>query len=224
MPEAKTPEEIAAEEAAAKAKADADAAAAATHDGDDGDDFDKDRAMATIRKLRDEVKAAKADGRRAAELEKRLKDLEDAEKSELEKAQERIATLESSTKATADRLRAAHLLVALGNPDHGIVNAEAAAKLIEGVEYDDDGRPANLADVLPDFLEQNAFLVSAGGKPRPPKTNAGDGGGEQAPALTADQLDWAKRLGMTAEEYAAYAAGDTMTLTDAHKVRESTRQ
>lgn len=186
----------------------------------DDDVFDKDRAMATIHKLRDELKEAKKTGGKVAELEAKLQAIEDADKTELEKAQARIAALETETATAAERVKAANLLVELAKPEHGIVNARAAAKLIEGVEYGDDGKPSNLDTILPGFLEENAFLKGEPGKPKPPNANGGAGGGDdKPPALTADQLEWAKKLGMTAEEYAAYAAGQVMTEADAQKLR-----
>src|SRR3990167_89804 len=95
-----TPEEQAAatkaaEEAAAKTKADAEAEEAAKKAADDDPKtWDYERGMATITKLRDELKAAKADSKRATELETRLKEVDDASKSEEEKRAEKLAEYE----------------------------------------------------------------------------------------------------------------------------------
>ena len=190
----------------------------------DDEVFDKDRAMATIKKLRDEVKEAKKTGGRVAELEAKLQAIEDAEKTELEKAQAKLAEHEAKVATANQRLQRANLIVELSKPEHGLVNAAAAAKLLDGVEYDDDGAPTNLTEILPAFLEENAFLKGEPGKPKPPNLNGGGGGGdEKPPPLTADELAWAAKLDMTAEEYAAYKAGPVMTEADAQKLRTAAK-
>lgn len=189
----------------------------------DDDAYDKDRAMATIKKLREEVKVAKAAGRDAADLKARLDAIEAEKLTDQERLERRAADAEATTAAATAKLRRANLLVELAKPEHGIVNATAAAKLIEGVEYDDNDEPSNLASLLDDFLKANAFLKAAQGGGTgggaAGDLNAGDGGkGGKAPALTAEQLAMAEQLGMTPERYAAF------TIDNARSVDEMSAQ
>lgn len=75
----------------------AQAAAAVTTPTDPETDeaFDKDRALATIRKLRDQEKAGKSLEREHERLKAQLKALEDAKLSDAEKAAKRLQELET---------------------------------------------------------------------------------------------------------------------------------
>jgi hypothetical protein len=64
------------------------------------EEFDKERAMNTIRQLREVEKKAKADAKRLADYEKAEQSRIDAEKSELQKAQDRADKAEADAKAT----------------------------------------------------------------------------------------------------------------------------
>lgn len=209
--------------AAAAEKAAADAATAAGNDDDK--QWDHERGMATITKLRDELKAAKAESRRAAELETRLKAIEDAEKTELQRAQDQLAAHEAEKAQWAAERRDIALKLAVHTKagELGITSptlALAALKDAGTVEYDDQGQPKNLDDALTALLEAEPALKGTV-KPKPASVNAGDGGGgAPPPALTADQLAWATRLGMTPEQYAAYQTGGPTTLQDFQRIRE----
>lgn len=73
----------------------AQAAAATTTDQETDEAFDKDRALATIRKLREQEKASKSLERDHAQLKAQLKLLEDAKLSDAEKAAKRLQELEA---------------------------------------------------------------------------------------------------------------------------------
>lgn len=218
-------EPAAAAAAAEKAAADKAAADAAAKGDDDGKQWDHERGMATIVKLRDELKAAKAEGRRVAELEAKLTAIEDAEKTELQRAQDQLAAHEAEKKQWATERRDTLLKLAVHTKaaELGITSptlALAALKDAGSVEYDDQGQPSNLDDALTALLEAEPALKGTV-KPRPADLNAGDGGGgTPPPALTADQLAWATRLGMTPEQYAAYSTGGPTTLQDFQRIRE----
>ena len=66
----------------------------------DGDEFDKDRALATIRKLREFEKTAKAQTKELEELRARVQAEEDAKLSEQEKVQKRLQELEARLAET----------------------------------------------------------------------------------------------------------------------------
>lgn len=185
-------------------------------DPDGGDTFDKDRAMATIQRQRDEEKRLKAELKAAKEKADRLDALEAEKLSEQEKAAKRAEEAERKA-ATADaKLQRANLIAALSDPSLGIVNARAAAKLIDGVEYDDDGEPTNLGSVdekgslIASFLEQNAFLRGQPPKPKAPSLDGGDGDEKPKPSLTAEEQRAAEAYDMTHEEYAVFKDGGSL--------------
>jgi len=66
-----------------------------------GDDFDKERAMATIKKLREFEKKAKALEKQVSDYEAKEKERRDAELSEIERAKSKLA----ETQAELDSLR-----------------------------------------------------------------------------------------------------------------------
>jgi len=187
--------------------------------------FDQERAMALIVKLREEVKAEKAKGREAGDLKKRLDEIEAAQLTEQEKLEKRAEDAEARLTAAQARVKTANLVSELAKPEHGIVNAQAAAKLIDGVEFDDDGQPSNLDALLPAFLEANAFLRGAQQPPPAPNVNPGAGGSPGAPPpLNAAELQAAEAMGLTAEEYAAYKPQDgelMLTIDDYRRIEKS---
>lgn len=68
------------------------------------EEFDKERAMKTIAQLREIEKQAKKDAKRLADLEKNEQTRIDAEKSELQKAQDRAAQLEAALITERNRI------------------------------------------------------------------------------------------------------------------------
>ena len=136
--------------------------------------FDADRAMRTIRALRDEVKEAKAQAKELTELRQRVKDAEDAKLSELERAQKvaqdaqaRAERAESQARAKALEATVVQEAVRLN-----IVNAEAAMKLMDtaAIKFDDEGKPTNVAALLTDLVKAKPFLVA----PTGPNTSTGN--------------------------------------------------
>ncbi len=155
-----------------------------------------------------ERKARRDAEKRAKDAETKLKAKEDAELSETERLKKRADELESKADTATNKLREAKLLVALG--EHGLTGAraKAAARLIDGVEYDaDSDEPTNLQDALDSAMETygDDLFTGATPKPKPPKLDGGVGNDDRdGPSLTAEELEMAKSFGMTPEEYAAY--------------------
>lgn len=170
------------------------------------DDFDKERALATIRAQREAEKAAKD---RIKELEAQAAELQaikDAEKTELEREREARERLEAENAAKDARLRDANLRTALADTKYGIADPEIAATLLKGeVAFDDDGNPQDLDQVVESLLERKPLLKAGAAATRtaPPSIDAGAGQGNgPEPALTAEELDMAKRLGQDPRLYA----------------------
>lgn len=124
--------------------------------------FDRERALATIRKLRAFEKQANDLQKRVGEFERREQEAEMARLSREEQLakqlQQREAELEFERQQYRDRQNQYELQLEASK--QGVVDPEAAAKLLNwgDLEYDDDGRPTNLADALSDLLERKSYL------------------------------------------------------------------
>lgn len=185
---------------------------------DDSGVWDHQRGMATIRKLRSDIAMLRADGdvshgvldraRRADELEQELKALKDAQLTEEQRiAQERDELLEQKTgwdrekRDTALRLAVHDLRDELGVADTDLA---IAALDVSQVEYGPDGKPTNVEGLLTALLERKPLLKVEPGKKKAPSADGGKG--SQAgppPDLTAEELEFAKEQGISAERYAA---------------------
>jgi DNA repair exonuclease SbcCD ATPase subunit len=128
-----------------------------------GDDFDKDRALATIRKLRESEKAAKAQAKELEDLKARLREIDDKDKSEIEKQAARAQ--EATAKLTAAEQRAADLALQMAVERAarklGFIDEDDAYRLIDrrAVETDDAGAPTNVDDLLKALARAKPHLV-----------------------------------------------------------------
>ena len=193
-----------------------------TPPADPKDEWDYDRGMATITKLRDEVKAAKAAAKENADAVAKLKTIEDAQLSEHDKLEKRVTEYEqreavwaAEKKETALKLGVFSLQATLGVADTDLA---LAALDRSQVEYDDTGQPTNLQDVLTALLEAKPLLKGVTVPPASGSLNAGAGAQTGPPLkLSAEQLEAAQQLGMTAESYAAM--GNVKTYEDWQKAQ-----
>lgn len=197
--------------------------------------FDEDRARATIvrqrvveKELRErlaetrdasadtvaarrELGSLRAEAKRAKELEARLKEIEDAEKTELERAQERAQRRidefeererqwEQEKKETTLRLAVIERQQTLGIKSPGLALAALDRATLEWA----DGQPTNLDDQLSALLEREPLLKGEPAAPPPPNLDgpAGTGSGDSH-GLTVAELDIARSRGITPERYAA---------------------
>jgi hypothetical protein len=131
-------------------------------DDSDDDDFDKPRALGTIRTLREESKQAK---QRAVNAEKRLKELEDVGKSELERAKAENEQLkaENAQHALETKTRVTRETFVSAAQKAGAVKPEALFKLADGLEIDGDGKPTNTTAVIKKLREDYPELFGGGG-------------------------------------------------------------
>ncbi len=175
------------------------------------DVFDKDRAMALIGKLRPYEKAALTEKTRADKLEAELREIQDRNKSDDEKRAERLAALESE-KGTWDLERQSYALklAVFQNASRlGIADADLALAALDRsqVEYNEHGDPANIDTVLTALLEAKPLLKGVPAVQPVVGANINAGAGVQngkRPDLSADELETAGRMGLTADEYAAF--------------------
>ena len=154
-------------------------------------------------------------------LAARLREIEDAEKTELQLARDRAAELEQAHAQATERVRAANLKAAVYDlaDSLGLASASLALRAVDRakVDWDDGDAPTNIQDLLAELAEEEPALKAK--QPKTPRTNAtGGAGGQEPPALTAEQLEWASKTGMTPDEYRQ--AMSLRTLTDWERSRE----
>lgn len=144
---------------------------------DDGD-FDKDRALATIRKLRENEKATKTQLKELETLRTKVKEHDDAQKSEAEKLAARVKELEDSITEKDRSLTEErnHQAIERAATKAGTVDAEDVFRLLDPKEFelDDKGQLTNADDLVKALLKAKPYLaarVGANGVPATPRSN-----------------------------------------------------
>ena len=181
--------------------------------GKDGTLFDPERAQRTIEALRLENREAKRLAKERDELAAKLKEHEDAQKSDLEKAQSRIAELEAqqSDLELAQQESRIRLAVLTEAGRAGIAEPELALGVLDRslLEFDASGAPTNAELVLAGLVERYPLLKASPGAGRRPAPGLDGGDGAVRPPgvqPTAEQLEAAKMQGMDIDRYMAIAA------------------
>ena len=127
-------------------------------------------------------------------LEKSQKEADDAKKSELERLTERTSALENEVSKRDSRVKALSLEAAVLKKANslGIVDPDAAWRLLdaESVEYDGDGKPTNIDDLLKDLMEARPYLKG--------KATTGDTSRKDSTSTT--QPDSSKKRPLTIED------------------------
>lgn len=146
------------------------------------DPFDKDRAMATIKALREKEKAGKATDKALADALAKLKAIEDAQLSAQEKAEKALA--EATKRADdlqaklsqAEQERRTHRLTRAVEQAGLVVDAEVALHLLNPAELlDEDGQPkaASIKGALEKLIAAKPYLAvkqgGSGGVPASPR-------------------------------------------------------
>lgn len=134
---------------------------------------DAERLREAIRKerqLRRELE------REVAPLRQRVQQVEEANKTDLEKAQGRIQALEGQLSDYQARERTYALRDAISEANRaqglGIVSERAALRLLEpdAVEWDNKGRPTNVTQLLKELIKAEPYLTTNR------RMGSGDGG------------------------------------------------
>jgi len=142
-----------------------------TETGEGDDEFDRERAMKTIRTLREEAKAAVKQIKEVETLRARVKEIDDAKLSEQERltkrAEEAETKLTQAQKQTQDRIN--RYEVQLQASRLGIVDPDAAVKLLDWdtLEYAQDGTPKDVDAALKALLADRPYLAAAQQQQRP---------------------------------------------------------
>jgi hypothetical protein len=145
---------------------------------DDGD-FDKDRAIGTIKKLRENEKTLKQQLKELETLKAKQKEREDAEKSEADRLKEQIADLESkATKAERELTETLNrTAIERAASKAGAADPEDIFRLLDpdDFERDDAGKVTNADDLVKDLLKRKPYLVgktgSTNGVPATPRAS-----------------------------------------------------
>lgn len=122
----------------------------------------------------------------------RLSEIEEANKSELEKERDRAAKAEeraNKIEAEAKEIRLSSALLAeAARPGRMIVDAEAAISLLDrsSLKLDANGNPTNVAEAMDSLLKAKPYLVATNGGTRGNADQGARGGSERQ--LTREQL------------------------------------
>ena len=164
-------------------------------------------AIIADRITRERSKYADYDDLKAAK--EKLAEIETAQLSELEKAQARAAELEAerdlAQKQAKNTLIQAAFISAAAVA--GAAHPEDAFALADksGVSIGDDGKVAGVEAAVKALVEAGRLPMS--GKPPAPSLDGGAGSGagprDKALALTAEELEMARKMHITPEQYAA---------------------
>jgi hypothetical protein len=151
----------------------------------EADDYDKDRALSTIRAQRSEEKKLRA---QLAELQGKVQQHDQEKLSETEKLQAKVAELEKKTaELERDRRDLTARQAALTEAAKlGIIDPELAyLSVVNQVEYDAEGKPANLAPLFKDLVKVKPWLL----KQQPAGSANGGAGHERQPADVQPGMD-----------------------------------
>lgn len=114
----------------------------------------------------------------------RLAEIEEANKSDLEKATARADALEKERDAVRAEAREIKIrsavLAEAAKPDRKVVDPDLVATLLTpDLELDDDGAPTNIASAMDSLLEARPYLVASGGSRGDADQGARKGGAKQ---------------------------------------------
>lgn len=133
-----------------------------------------------VKKLRKEAADYRTKLRAA---EKELEDRRQAEMTEAEKLQARAEQAEKDLAVLAEKAKAGALRAAIA--EDGSIPADLAIPLISGnVEYDEQGDPTNVRDLLAGLAEKHPQLVA---KPAPNSGQTANPGGQQKQPESQDE-------------------------------------
>lgn len=145
------------------------------------DSFDRDRAMATITKLRAFERDAKAKIKKLEELERAEEERKTADLSELDKTRKQLADLQAEHERASIALRNARIKDAARDAasalslvfQPGALDDAVALGLFADLEIGDDGKVKALNEHLKQLQKERPYLFGAAQPPQAPDINAG---------------------------------------------------
>lgn len=190
-----------------------------------GEGWDPERAMRTIRTLRDEVKALKRQHAESATTGDPPKQDDAAGDAAIQAARAQVERERAAIAADRRRLDVERVVLTAA-PAAGITDVTLALAVIdpEDIEFDEGGG-SNVKDVLAALIQRHPVLKAQSAPAGPPSTDARKGRSQpDGPKLTAEQMAAAQAMGMTPEDYARYlkvnTAADHAALSAARNGKE----
>ena len=173
--------------------------ASSVQDTPPADDYDKDRAMATIAKLRSFEKDAKAKLRRLEELEAQAREQTDKQLSESQRLQKQLAELQTAHAAAQATIRRATLLegarsaaskAGLDFHDGALTDALALGAF-DALEVDELGTVKEMPEAVKRLAKERPYLLK-------PAAQSADLDGARRGTITKadDESDKRKRLAL----------------------------
>jgi hypothetical protein len=165
---------------------------------------EKDASQAEVEKAYEKLRLAEKE---RDEERRKNKEREDAELSETERLRKENEEKDEKVANATAKVQKANLLNVLA--DKGLTGgkARAAARLLDDVEYDDDGEPTNLdaaLDAAKAAFGETQFTPADPAKPAPPNLNGGAGSQPgPTPNLTAEEIKAAEDAGIAPQTYEA---------------------
>lgn len=158
------------------------------------EDFNKEQALATIAKLRNELKDAKAGGKEVETLKAKLKEIEDAQLSESEKLKKDNEDLKASVTAaeqkSRDRVIRSEVRVLASELNFADPSDAHAFLDVSGIEFDDDGEPKGIKKLLEDLAKAKPYLLKpANGTTGVPGTPRANGQSQTRDELVNDKYE-----------------------------------
>lgn len=146
--------------------------------GSDGEPFDAARAQRTIDALRNEIKELKPQAQAGKTAQQRLQELEDAQRTDLEKATLRAESLATQLEAAQAAHRDALIRAAVEREAHqqGAVKADVVYRLVDrtAITLDESGEVKGADKAVKALLEAEPYLkantaatTAVPGTPRP---------------------------------------------------------
>lgn len=138
-----------------------------------GDDLTPEQLRDALQKARADAAKERVDRKRLADLEKAEADRQAASLTDQQKIAQRAEAAEAALKSTRARIGASELKLAAQSA--GIIDTDIAAALLGAkVEYDADGEPKNVADLVTQLKKDKPHLFGQQGQQqRPPATSGG---------------------------------------------------
>ena len=183
-----------------------------------GDDLTADQLRDALKRANEQAAKSRIDAKRLAELEKAEADRQAASLSETQKIAKRADEAEAALKAARGRIGAAELKVAASAL--GIIDPDIAAALLGSkVEYDGDGEPTNVAELVKQLKGDKPHLFAgAPAAPTTPSRPAANSGGATNPGRQAGNG------GLTIEMIRAMPMRERMARMDEIRAWEKAQQ
>lgn len=162
-------------------------------------------AQKALRATREEAAKYRVTAKENAQAAAKLKEFEDKNLSEIEKAKRDAAAAQDAMNQLQSELRRERLTrtVEAEARKLNIIDPEAAFLLVQSrVEYDESGNASNLQALLTDLAKQKPYLTQSHASPMSSPTNAASGVGRGGSLEAYEKMTPQQIAALPPEEYA----------------------